>query len=235
MTALLVTAAAIGALLTPGAQAAPTHSMWPVFDKPAKWTMRSSRNGHVTHFEIRHLAQWGCWRGDIIDLVTVKQAPEDYWGPNEDVVGHQIIRRAADGSWLMVGTYTESPNPAAVWTMQIHRYPGKPVPYVIIPAKRTDSDTRTEYFTRVAKGRQVSWCMTRNPPKWGYHIYWRSRFHFTANRLVASYEENRGCGPVACQMEKWQFTPDRAGIARLVFQRSAGRNLPWVLSRLNDG
>jgi hypothetical protein len=62
-----------------------------------------------------------------------------------DDVGHQILRRGPGAAWRMVGTYTESLDPAAVWTMQIHSYLGRPRAYVIAPGRRSASDTRIAF------------------------------------------------------------------------------------------
>jgi hypothetical protein len=210
--------------------------MWNSLLPGSSWKMKSNLNGHVTTFGVRRLARWGCWTGNIVDLWDVKQAPEDYWGPGVDVAGHRIMRRNSDGSWQMIGTYTESPEPQHVWTMQIHSYSGRPRAYIITSGLRRSSDTRTAYYTLYQSG-IVSSCMTGGEaaaPAWGRNVYWRSRFTFDARgALHAHYEENAGCGAqAACQVEDWTFARDRAGIAQIAVHRAGGQALSLVL-RLN--
>jgi hypothetical protein len=195
--------------------------------------MRSSVNGHLTRFYVRRLTRWGCWSGDLLDLTDIKADAEDYWGPGAQVVGHQIMIRGSDGSWRMVGTYTQAADRRDVWTMQIHGYPGEPTPYEIVPGRQIDTDTRTEYYALFTRGAIVSGCLHGGPdaaPAWGQHVYWRSRFSFSRRRLRANYEENGGCGPVPCQVESWTFARGRAGIARIADLWSGGRFLGLVLT-----
>lgn len=205
------------------------QSMWSVFGTPG-WSMRSEANGHITTFHIHRLSHWACWRGELVDLQDVKQAPEDYWGPGSDVIGNQIELHDPDGSWRMVGTYTQSAAPGEEWTMQVHGYPGRPTPYVIVPGRQVNSDTRTEYFLDYSQG-IVSSCLHTTPPGWGVHVYWRSLFRFTAGGLRAHYEENMECGALACQIENWTFTRGRGGITSIEDVRSSGRALGLLLRR----
>jgi hypothetical protein len=207
--------------------------MWPVFTR-GSWKMTSSVNHHVTTFTVRHLDNWACWKGDLIDLRTNKQAPEDYWAPGLNVVGHQILLRDKDGSVRMVGTYTQSPDPAERWTMQVHSYPGRPVAYVITPGRRVASDTRTAYYTLYSASIEPR-CMRGGEsaaPGWGRNVYWRSRFVFDKRGwLHAHYEENLGCGAIACQIENWTFACARAGIEQINDTRVAGKPIALVLRR----
>lgn len=209
-------------------ESAAPRPMWRVFT-PGSWAMVSSQNGHATTFSVRPLRQWACWRGDLIDLVTVKPAPEDYWLPGGDAIGHQIMRHDRDGSWRMVGTIAQSPDPAGSWTMQIHRYPHRPMPYVIAPGRRQASDTETMYYGLFRRS-IVNSCMPGGDavaPGWAREVYWRSRFRFDRRGwLHAHYEENHGCGPVACQMEDWTFARNRSGLERIVITRG----VPTVLT-----
>lgn len=208
--------------------------MWKVFAPGASWAMRSSADGHLTRFDLQRLSRWGCWRGDIIDLVDHKRSANDYWEIGGDVVGHQIELRGRDGSWRMIGTYAQSPDPSEEWTMQVHRYPGHPIPYVIVPSRRVSSDTRTEYYTLFSTG-IVSRCLRGGPsaaPGWGRNVYWRSKFTFVRNgTLHAHYEENHECGPIACQIENWTFAPGRLGMTQVADLRAGGHPMSLVLRR----
>lgn len=209
--------------------------MWRVFTPGTSWLMRSSVDGHKTWFHIRRMTHWGCWTGDLIDLVDVKPAAEDYWAPGLGWVGHQILYHDPSGSWRMVGTYTRARDGAPGWTMQIHGYPGQPTPYVIVPGRQANSDTRTTYYTNYVSGAVVSSCIpgASAAPEWAQHVYWRSQFHFTSsNTLQAHYEENR-CGALPCQVEDWTFASDNAGIARIADLRSGGNPLDLTLARIS--
>jgi len=208
--------------------------MWNPFVAGASWQMTSNVNGHVTTFGVRRLARWGCWTGEMADLWDVKQAPQDYWLPGGDVVGHQIMHRDRDGAWRMVGTYGESPSGAGLWTLQMHSFRGRPRAYVITPGTRRGSDVRTAYYLLSRPG-VVSTCIKRREsvaPSWARKVYWRSRFTLdTGGDLRAHYEEGRGaaCGRFACQAEDWTFARGRVGIARIAVHRSGGQPLSLVL------
>lgn len=205
---------------TAHASSRPLAAMWPVFDLRG-WSMRSAKDGHITRFYVDRLKHWACWSGDLVDLRDIKQAPEDYWGPGGDVIGNQIVLRDPDGSWRIVGTYTESPNATEVWTFQIHRYPDKPLPYVLFPGHVVNSDTRTEYYGTFVRGKIVSSCLHTPPPPWGVHVYWRSQFRFDRGVLRAHYEENR-CGATACQIENWTYTRGLGGVSSIEDVQAAG-------------
>lgn len=228
--------AACGQAARSPADNAPTRAalpMWTALEAGSSWGMRSSTDGDTTHFHLRHLSRWGCWSGDLVDLETTKPSPADYWEPGQDVIGHQIELHDPDGSWRMVGTYTQSPNPSEVWTMQVHQYPGTPVPYVIVPGRQVNSDTRTEYYLLFDK-KIVSACMHEGPqdaPAWGQHVYWRSEFTFSDGVLHAHYEENHECGIQACQIEDWTFAPIAVGMTQIAVLRGGGKPFKLVLRR----
>jgi hypothetical protein len=208
-------------------------AMWDALRAGSSWSMRSSVDGDRTQFYLEPLRRWGCWSGHLIDLVDRKLAARDYWGPGEDVTGHQIMYEDADGSWRMVGTYTESSRRSEIWTMQVHGYPGKPTPYVITPSRRADGDTQTEYYGLFVRGAAVSSCMhggPRSAPTWAQHVYWRSQFSFAGSTLRARYEENHECGHVACQVESWTFARGRPGINKIVDMRVGGKPLGLTLT-----
>ncbi len=198
--------------------------------------MRSSFNGDVTRFRLRRLAHWGCWSGEIVDLETIKPAPIDYWEPGSNVIGHQIELHDADGPWRMIGTYTQSPDQGEVWTMQVHRLPGLPLPYVIVPARRANTDTRTAYYVLFSQ-HIVSTCMHGGPkdaPSWGRHVFWRSKFTFAGGVLHAHYEENHECGVEACQIEDWTFTHGSVGMTDIRVERGGGKPFDLDLRRVNQ-
>lgn len=117
--------------------------------------------------------------------------------------------------------------------MQVHQYPGMPVPYVIVPARRVDSDTRTAYYL-LFSNKIASACMHGGPqdaPGWGQHVYWRSEFTFSDGVLHAHYEENHGCGIQACQIEDWTFVPGEVGMTQVDVLRGAGKPFNLVLRR----
>lgn len=230
-TAAIAALAAAVLLLTGVADAA--APMWDAFVPGTSWAMRSSTDGNLTRFYAIPLTHWGCWRGTLIDLMDVKRSPNDYWGIGTNVVGNQIEYRDPNGSWRMVGTYTRSTDRSLEWTMQVHGYRGWPTPYVIAPAHRVDSDTRTQYRMFYSTG-IVSHCMrgATHAPAWGQHVYWRSRFRFGPHGwLHAHYEENQGCGPLACQIENWTFAPTQSGMARIRDMRGGGYPVRLTLAR----
>lgn len=207
-----------------------SQAVWRVFTPRASWEMHNSTGG-LTKFTLHHMTHWGCWTGNIIDLVDTKQTASDYWAPGSDVIGHQILLQDPDGSWRLVGTYTQGPQATDDWTMQIHGYGGKPTPYIITPGRTVNSDTRTEYYTEFIR-KITSACVRVALPAWAQHVYWRSAFTFTrSGQLHAHYEENQGCGPVACQIENWTFTRGQVGINSIADLRSGGNPLALVLNR----